>query len=265
MELEIYQVDAFSTRPFSGNPAGVCITPQGLETTTMQQIAAEMAVSETAFLALDEYRLRWFTPEAEVDLCGHGTLATAHILRQTGLLAVGESVVFTTLSGPLKATAGPDTIELDFPLLVPDMQYVQDEALLDALGLDASDVSACGKFGPKVMMVVEDAEIIDALKPRFQALSALPGRGVAITAPGHGKYDFISRYFAPWVGVNEDPVTGSAHCALAAYWAARLDKRTLCAWQASPRGGELHIALTSAGRVALAGQSHTVLAGTFYL
>ena len=265
MELEIYQVDAFSTRPFSGNPAGVCITPQALETATMQQIAAEMAVSETAFLARDDNRLRWFTPQAEVDLCGHGTLATAHILRQTGQLAVGESVVFTTLSGPLKATARPDTIELDFPLLVPDMHYAPDNALLNALGLNASDVSACGTFGPKAMIVVEDAQVIEQLKPNFQALGALPGRGVAITAPGNGKYDFISRYFAPWVGVNEDPVTGSAHCALAAYWGSRLDKRTLSAWQASSRGGELQIALTAEGRVALAGQSHTVLAGKLYL
>ena len=265
MELEIYQVDAFSTRPFSGNPAGVCITPQALETAIMQQIAAEMAVSETAFLARDDNRLRWFTPQAEVDLCGHGTLATAHILRQTGQFAVGESIVFTTLSGPLKATARPDTIELDFPLLVPDMHYEPDNALLDALGLDASDVSASGKFGPKAMIVVEDAQVIEQLKPNFQALGALPGRGVAITAPGNSKYDFISRYFAPWVGVNEDPVTASAHCALAAYWGSRLDKRTLSAWQASPRGGELQIALTAEGRVALAGQSHTVLAGKLYL
>lgn len=265
MELEIFQVDAFSTRPFSGNPAGVCITPQGLETTTMQQIAAEMAVSETAFLALDDYRLRWFTPQAEVDLCGHGTLATAHILRQTGQLAIGESAVFTTLSGPLTATARAETIELDFPLLTPDMTYAPGDALLDALGLDASDVFASGKFGPKEMIVVEDAQLIERLKPNFQALSALPGRGIAITAPGQGKYDFVSRYFAPWVGVNEDPVTGSTHCALAAYWAARLDKRSLCAWQASARGGELQIALTTEGRVALAGQSHTVLGGKLYL
>ena len=265
MELAIYQVDAFSNGPFSGNPAAVCITPDALAASTMQKIAAEMAVSETAFLTLNNRQLRWFTPLAEVDLCGHATLATAHILRQTGQLKVGESIEFTTLSGPLTATAREESIELDFPLAQPDMRQATDARILAALGLHEREIVACGKFGAKAMLVVEDAQRIDRLKPDFQALAALPGRGVAVTAPGHGDWDFVSRYFAPWVGVNEDPVTGSAHCALAAYWSERLVKRSLRAWQASGRGGELHIALTDSGRVLLSGKSHTVLAGTLFI
>lgn len=265
MELAIYQVDAFSNGPFSGNPAAVCITPDALDAATMQKIAAEMAVSETAFLAMGNRQLRWFTPLAEVDLCGHATLATAHILQQTNQLKVGESIEFTTLSGPLTATARQDGIELDFPLTPPDMNHVPNEHILAALGLHESERVACGRFGAKEMIVVGDAQLVDRLTPDFQALAALPGRGVAVTAPGNGRYDFISRYFAPWVGVNEDPVTGSAHCALAAYWSERLGKRTLTAWQASARGGAIDIELTATGRVLLSGKGHTVLAGTLFI
>lgn len=265
MELAIYQVDAFSHGPFSGNPAAVCITADALDADTMQKIAAEMAVSETAFLTLSSCQLRWFTPLAEVDLCGHATLATAHILRQTGQLNVGESIAFSTLSGPLTATAREAAIELDFPLAQPDMRHVPDTRILAALGLHESEIVASAKYGAKEMIVVEDVQLIERLNPDFQALSALPGRGVAVTAPGKGKWNFVSRYFAPWVGVNEDPVTGSAHCALAAYWAGRLDKRSLCAWQASARGGELQIELTESGRVLLSGSAHTVLAGTLFI
>lgn len=265
MELDIYQVDAFSTRPFSGNPAAVCITPQGLEAALMQQIAEEMAVSETAFLNLADNNLRWFTPQAEVDLCGHGTLATAHILRQNGRLAQGAAITFHTLSGPLTATAVPQGIELDFPLLTPTMQPEAPAELLKALGLAHAQVGGYGMFGAKQLVVVEDAQVVYALKPDFAALRALPGRGVAVTAPGQNEYDCVSRYFAPWVGVNEDPVTGSAHCALAAYWSARLGKRSLTAYQASPRGGVLALALREKGRVLIGGGAHTVLVGTLRL
>lgn len=265
MELDIYQVDAFSTRPFSGNPAAVCITPHGLETGLMQQIADEMAVSETAFLNLADNNLRWFTPQAEVDLCGHGTLATAHILRQTGLLHAGETMTFQTLSGPLSATLGAESIQLDFPLLSPQLHGAVPPALLDALGLELAQVRDYGLFGAKQLVVVDDAQTVRALQPDFQALRAQPGRGVAVTAPGDGEYDLLSRYFAPWVGVNEDPVTGSAHCALAAYWSARLGKRSLTAYQASRRGGVLTLNLTENGRVLISGTAHTVLAGTLRL
>lgn len=265
MELPIYQVDAFSHGPFSGNPAAVCITPDALDSATMQKIAAEMAISETAFLTLNNHQLRWFTPLAEVDLCGHATLATAHILRQTGQLNVDERIEFSTLSGPLSATAREEVIELDFPLAQPDMHHVVDARILAALGIHESEVVACGKYGAKEMIVVEEAQLIERLKPDFQALAALPGRGVAVTAPGKDRWDFVSRYFAPWVGVNEDPVTGSAHCALAAYWAQRLGKRSLCAWQASARGGDVQIELTDSGRVLLSGNAHTVLTGTLFI
>jgi len=265
VELEIYQVDAFSARPFSGNPAAVCITQQGLEPTLMLRIAEEMAVSETAFLTLADNNLRWFTPKVEVELCGHGTLATAHILRQTGRLQPGETVTFHTLSGPLAATAGDDSVALDFPLLIPEMQAQAPQALLSALGLTPQQVADYGTFGAKQLVVVHDAQTVRTLQPDFQALAALPGRGVAVTAPGEEEYDMLSRYFAPWVGVNEDPVTGSAHCALAAYWSARLGKQTLTAWQASARGGRLTLALKDNQRLLLSGTSHTVLAGTLLL
>lgn len=265
MELDIYQVDAFSTRPFSGNPAAVCITPHGLESDLMQQIADEMAVSETAFLDLATNNLRWFTPQAEVDLCGHGTLATAHILRQTGLLHTGDTITFQTLSGPLSATLDAESIRLDFPLLSLQRHSEVPAAFLDALGLERAQVRDYGLFGAKQLVVVEDAQTVRALRPDFQALCALPGRGVAVTAPGDAPYDLLSRYFAPWVGVNEDPVTGSAHCALAAYWAERLGKRSLTAYQASRRGGVLMLDLTDDGRVLISGTAHTVLAGTLHL
>ncbi|MGP3592221.1 PhzF family phenazine biosynthesis protein [Vagococcus sp. WN89Y] len=264
MKLDIYQVDAFSARPFSGNPAAVCITQQGLDTALMQRIADEMAVSETAFLRLSDNNLRWFTPKVEVDLCGHGTLATAHILHQTGRLHDGETVTFRTLSGPLSATASPDSVALDFPLLTPQMQAAAPLALLTALGLAPDQVSDYGTFGEKQLVVVNDAQTVRALQPDFQALAALPGRGVAVTAPGEAEYDMVSRYFAPWVGVNEDPVTGSAHCALASWWSARLGKHTLTAWQASARGGRLTLTLDNQ-RVLISGASHTVLAGTLHL
>lgn len=265
MELDIHQVDAFSARPFGGNPAAVCITQHGLAQALMQQIAAEMAVSETAFLTLSDNNLRWFTPQAEVELCGHGTLATAHILRQTGRLSVGETVTFDTLSGPLAATAGSETIALDFPLLTPHMQAAAPQALLTSLGLTPAQVSAYGLFGKKELVVVENAATVRTLQPDFQALSALPGRGVAVSAPGEGEYDMVSRYFAPWVGVNEDPVTGSAHCALAAYWSVRLNKQTLTAWQASTRGGELILTLQEDQRLLISGTAHTVLTGRLRL
>lgn len=265
MELDIYQVDAFSAQPFSGNPAAVCITQQGLDTGLMQRIAEEMAVSETAFLTLKDNNLRWFTPRAEVELCGHGTLATAHILRETGRLSPGETVTFHTLSGPLTATAERDSIALDFPLLAPHMQSAAPLALLAALGLSPERVSAYGTFGAKELVVVNSAGDVRTLQPDFQALSALPGRGVAVTAAGDDEYDMVSRYFAPWVGVNEDPVTGSAHCALAAYWSERLGKCTLTAWQASSRGGKLRLACQANQRLLISGNAHTVLAGSLRL
>ncbi|MGY5956060.1 PhzF family phenazine biosynthesis protein [Kosakonia sp. BK9b] len=265
MKLDIYQVDAFSTRPFSGNPAAVCITPGGLDAALMQHIADEMAVSETAFLNLSNNNLRWFTPQAEVELCGHGTLATAHVLQQTGRLSAGQTVVFDTLSGPLAARAVSGGIQLDFPLLIPQMDSPPPLALLDALGISPSQVTDYGTFGAKQLVVVNTVQTVQTLKVDFQALCALPGRGVVVTAPGEGDYDLLSRYFAPWVGVNEDPVTGSAHCALAAYWSARLSKRSLTAYQASRRGGVLALEQTDTGRVLMTGAAHTVLSGILQL
>ncbi|SCB78776.1 phenazine biosynthesis protein PhzF family [Kosakonia oryzendophytica] len=265
MKLDIYQVDAFSARPFSGNPAAVCITPHGLDAALMQQIADEMAVSETAFFNLADNNLRWFTPLAEVELCGHATLATAHVLHQTGRLAAGATVTFQTLSGPLSASVVRRGIQLDFPLLTPQMDSAPPQALLNALGLSSAQVCDYGTFGAKQLVVVSDAQRVRTLSVDFQALRALSGRGVVVTAPGEGEYDLLSRYFAPWVGVDEDPVTGSAHCALAAYWSARLGKRSLTAYQASRRGGVLTLEQTANDRVLMTGAAHTVLAGTLQL
>lgn len=265
MKLDIYQVDAFSARPFSGNPAAVCMTPHELDAALMQHIADEMAVSETAFLNLADNTLRWFTPQAEVELCGHGTLATAHVLQQTGRLFAGETATFHTLSGLLAATVVSDGIQLDFPLLTPQMGSAPPQALLDALGLSSIQMDDYGTFGAKQIVVVKAAQTVRMLNVDFQALRALPGRGVVVTAPGDEPYDLLSRYFAPWVGVNEDPVTGSAHCALAAYWSARLGKHSLTAYQASRRGGVLALEQTGNGRVLMTGAAHTVLTGTLQL
>ncbi|TKI06068.1 PhzF family phenazine biosynthesis protein [Martelella alba] len=265
MELDIYQVDAFSSGPFSGNPAGVCITPSALNPILMQNIAAEMAVSETAFLSLDNYRLRWFTPRTEVDLCGHATLATGHILRQSGRLDDGETATFTTLSGPLQARVAGRSIQLDFPQLTPHMSLPPDKDRLAALGLAVSEIADYGLFGEKQLIVVHDERIMTSLQPDFGKLLSLPGRGIAVTAKSRGEYSIISRYFAPWVGINEDPVTGSAHCALAVYWSAKLGEQKLSAYQASSRGGALHLTVTGSGRVLLSGEACTVLAGKLYV
>ncbi|WP_353613435.1 PhzF family phenazine biosynthesis protein [Mangrovibacter phragmitis] len=263
MELAMYLVDAFAHQAFSGNPAGVCITPEPLPDALLQKIAAEMAVSETAFYAPGNQQLRWFTPLTEVNLCGHGTLATAHVLQQTGALNLGDTLTFSTLSGPLHVTAGRDAITMDFPLLPPNMAVPAGQSYLAALGLTDEQVTAQGMFGEKHFIVVSSEAVVRQLAPDFAALRALPGRGIVVSARGENGFDMVSRYFAPWVGVNEDPVTGSAHCALAAYWCAELGKAQLRAFQASARGGELSLALGEPGRVNIGGQARTVLVGQF--
>ncbi|MDC5855391.1 PhzF family phenazine biosynthesis protein [Vibrio europaeus] len=266
MELEIYQVDSFTSQPFTGNPAGVCITQEPLEESLMYSIAEEMAVSETAFLTLSNMQLRWFTPKVEVALCGHGTLAVAHILAQKGALSIGESVAFNTLSGQLTAKLNHNSIELDFPIATLTGSEEEDNSLLlEALGLSPKQIIATRQFDEKMLIQVPDLHILEQLKPNFDALKQLKGRGVIVTALSNNtEIDFVSRYFAPWVGVNEDPVTGSAHCALAAYWQQALGKNSFNAYQASPRGGYIGIEIEGQ-RVKLSGTACTTISGVLHL
>lgn len=260
MSQRIYQVDAFTRQPFHGNPAGVCILPQPVPEAWMMAVAGEMNLSETAFLVREGegYHLRWFTPKKEVRLCGHATLASAHILWETGAIQPGEQARFSTLSGLLTANLRGNWIEMDFPAR-EDEPSAPPEGLLDALGVEQP--VHVGKNGQVYLVETAGAQAIREMQPDYTKLEKLPVRSVIVTArsdtPG---YDFISRYFAPAVGINEDPVTGSAHCRLAPYWAAKLSKTEMAAYQASPRGGELRVRL-SGDRVILCGQAVTMLVG----
>ena len=256
----IIQVDAFADRPFTGNPAAVCILAAPREEGWMRNVAAEMNLSETAFLHAEEdgWRLRWFTPEVEVDLCGHATLATAHVLWEDGHLGAGETARFHTRSGLLTARRDGEWIELDFPAK-PILDAPAPEGLEEALGARALYV-ARSHFDVLVEVATE-AEV-RALKPDVGRLAAVEARGVIVTARAEGGagYDFVSRFFAPRVGVNEDPVTGSAHCVLAPYWAGKLGRSELVGFQASRRGGTVRV--RSAGdRVHLGGRAVTILRG----
>ncbi len=259
MTQTIYQVDAFTQNPFQGNPAGVCILPSAASEEWMQKVAREMNLSETAFLVPQPhgYDLRWFTPAAEVDLCGHATLASAHILYETGRLQPNETARFYTRSGLLTANLLGDWIELNFPATPPEPACAPD-GLAQALGADFLQV-ACSKFD--YLVELSSAAQLRALQPDITALNRLPVRGTIVTSradlPG---YDFISRFFAPAVGVPEDPVTGSAHCTLGPFWKSILKKDTFLAYQASARGGILKVAVEGE-RVKLQGQAVTVLRG----
>lgn len=260
MRQTIYQVDAFTDRPFAGNPAGVCILPGPAADGWMQAVAREMNLSETAFLVRQPdgaFNLRWFTPAVEVKLCGHATLASAHILWQTGILAPGEQARFHTLNGLLTATQRGAWIEMDFPA-TPARPTELPAGLADALGVTPTYVGV-NVFDYLVEVASEAA--VRALQPDITALGRLPVRGVIVTAASAApEFDFVSRFFAPAAGVNEDPVTGSAHCCLAPFWAARLGKSEMTAYQASARGGVVRARLAG-GRVLLGGQAITVLAG----
>ena len=262
MSLPIFVVDAFASEAFGGNPAAVVLVhgPEGW----MQQVAAEMRHSETAFVrARDDgaFDLRWFSPEVEVDLCGHATLASAHVLFETGRLERGATARFHTRGGELTAEhAGALGITLDFPVAVPTPTPPNPE-LLDALGLPHDGVELLRTTGDFFMCVVDSAATVRTLAPNFAQLGALSGvRGVYVTARGDAGYDIVSRCFAPRVGIDEDPVTGSMHCVLVAYWAPLLGRAELCAFQASSRGGEVTV-IQKGDRALFTGQATTVLAG----
>jgi len=261
MGLDLYQVDAFTDRAFSGNPAAVCLLPAPRPAEWMQSVAREMNLSETAFLVpRDEpqsFDLRWFTPAIEVELCGHATLASAHVLWETGRLAAAETARFHTLSGVLTAERRED-IELDFPAK-PVEEVAPPAGLLEAFGEVTPRFVGKSRFD--YLLELETEDLVRRAAPDCARLRTLPVRGVIITAAGDsGPYDFVSRFFAPGAGVDEDPVTGSAHCTLGPYWSGRLGKSSFRAFQASARGGELRVEVAG-DRVKLGGRAVTVLRG----
>lgn len=259
MEQPIYQVDAFTDRPFAGNPAAVCPLDAPRSDAWMQNVAAEMNLAETAFLLpqSDGWNLRWFTPLLEVDLCGHATLAAAHILWETGQLASDAQARFTTRSGLLTADRRGDGIELDFPA-ERETETDASPALSAALGARPRYL---GKNRFDLIAELDDEAAVRALNPDFAQLTLLPVRGVIVTARADSPdYDFVSRFFAPRCGIPEDPVTGSAHCCLGPFWSARLNKTTMRGFQASPRGGRVLVSVKD-DRVLLGGKAVTVLRG----
>ncbi|UCH61620.1 MAG: PhzF family phenazine biosynthesis protein [Fidelibacterota bacterium] len=257
MAITIYQIDAFTAEPFSGNPAGVCIMPVHGDEAWMQQVAREMNLSETAFLNPDigGFHLRWFTPVVEVDLCGHATLASAHALWETGALPPDQEANFHTASGPLTARKAGDWIWMDFPAL-PPQDMTPPEGLSEALGISPVYV---GQNRLDLLVVVDSADDLRALQPDFARLRSVDSRGVVATASSdQPEYDFISRAFFPNYGIDEDPVTGSAHSCLGPYWAERLNKTKLVGYQASARGGVVKVEVKG-DRVLLGGQAVTVM------
>jgi PhzF family phenazine biosynthesis protein len=257
--MRLLQIDAFTDQPFRGNPAAVCLLDEERDAQWMQNVASEMNLSETAFLLgkSGSWSLRWFTPAVEVDLCGHATLASAHALWEEGLLPPGEEARFDTRSGRLGARKNDGWIELDFP--VTRQQSCQAPEVLEALGVSSARHVGRNKFDYLVELASE-AEV-RAVEPNHAALRKLPVRGVMVTSRSeNGDYDFVSRFFAPGSGIDEDPVTGSAHCCLTPYWSERLQKREMIAYQASRRGGMLRVRLEG-DRVKLAGRAVTVLRG----
>ena len=260
MSVTVIQVDAFTSEPFGGNPAAVCVLPRAADPVWMQRVAREMNLSETAFLVGrdgGEYDLRWFTPAVEVDLCGHATLASAHVLWEDGHLAPTAPAVFHTRSGRLSAVRREGWIEMDFPA-EPAEPAPAPEGLADALGVELVHV---GRNRFDYLVEVDSEATVRRLAPDIGGLGALPVRGVIVTARAEtGEFDFVSRFFAPRAGVDEDPVTGSAHCCLGPYWRRRLGRDAFTAWQASARGGVVKVAVAG-DRVLLSGQAVTVLRG----
>jgi PhzF family phenazine biosynthesis protein len=261
MKQSIIQVDSFTDKPFAGNPAGVCYLDEPAEESWMQSVANEMNLAETAFFYKqgDDYNLRWFTPVAEVEMCGHATLATAHVLFHDNHVAHDQRITFHTLSGPLYASLKGEWIELNFPAKIPSEIPAPDN-LEDALGFKPSYFA---KAGEDCMAVCDSEETIRNLRPNISAIEKLPTRGLSVTARGSGDYDFVSRFFAPAYGIPEDPVTGSAHCALAPYWMNVLGKTEMVGYQASPRGGAVRVRVEN-DRVILGGKAIIVIRGDLY-
>ncbi|HUU29268.1 MAG TPA: PhzF family phenazine biosynthesis protein [archaeon] len=257
--LPIFQVDAFTDRPFKGNPAAVCFLDEPRQDTWMQDVAREMNLSETAFLLRQEdgYSLRWFTPACEVDLCGHATLASSHALWEEKRLKPDQEARFYTRSGWLFAHRRGDWIELDFPLR-PEKPAPAPAGLAAALGVEPKYV---GRSLEDYLVELESEKQVREMKPDFPSLAGISSRGIIVTSRSQSTdCDFVSRFFAPALGINEDPVTGSAHCTLAPFWAERLGKKEMTGYQASSRGGFVRVRLAE-NRVYISGQAVTVLRG----
>ena len=259
MSQSIVQVDAFTSEPFAGNPAAVCVLERPAEPAWMLNVAREMNLAETAFLVPrpDGFELRWFTPTVEIDLCGHATLASAHVLWETGRLPSRETARFHTRSGLLTATRDGDWIELDFPA-TPAEPVEAPAGLAEALGAELRYV---GRSRFDYLAELADERALRELRPDFGRLGRVSARGVIVTSrSATPDRDFVSRFFAPGSGIDEDPVTGSAHCCLAPFWSQRLGKQEFVAHQISARGGVLKVRLVG-DRVRLGGQAVSVLRG----
>jgi len=272
----LYHVDAFTKRPFAGNPAAVCLLEQTPKDSVLQSIAAEMNLSETAFLHKTErkpieeqrlFSLRWFTPKMEVDLCGHATLATAAVLFYDIGISATE-ISFETRSGKLTARLDDDGILLDLPSYVTT-PVNPNQDILEATGIKDFKSAHFSKETRDLLIVLENEKTLRNLKPNFDHLKSLrtPERmqGIIATSKGHAPYDFVSRYFAPWVGINEDPVTGAAHTILGPFWSEILKKKEMRAYQASERGGELAINILAPNRVGLIGNAVIISKGELRL
>lgn len=258
MPLDFHQVDAFSARPFAGNPAIVYRLDAWLDDALMQRIAAEHNLAETAFVVREgaSWRIRWFTPACEVPLCGHATLASAHVLFEV-YGEPGERLDLLCKSGALAVTREAERLVLDFPA-----QYLEPAELAEVAQILGQRVVRL-QIGKELLVELESEQAVRACAPDLKALAGLPGLGVIVTARGE-RHDFVSRYFAPGLGIDEDPVTGSTHCILTPYWAGRLGKTELTAFQCSARGGELHCRLEGE-RVKIAGQAVLVASGKLFI
>jgi PhzF family phenazine biosynthesis protein len=265
MAQRITQVDAFTDRRFSGNPAAVCVLPEPRDSHWMQDVAAEMNLSETAFATrLDgpnRFNLRWFTPNTEVDLCGHATLATAHVLWEESHIPPDQVPLFETRSGPLSARRGPHGIELDFPREAVQAEVTAADELATLRAAIPAPIRFVGRNRFDILAELDDEASLVSLRPDIRKLDALECRGVIVTSlSSDPAFDFASRFFAPRVGVVEDPVCGSAHCCLGPYWGERLGKTELIGHQRSCRGGVVRVRMDG-GRVDLIGRAVTVLRG----
>lgn len=254
----VYVVDAFAEQPFAGNPAAICLLEQPAGTDWMQAVAAEMNLSETAFLCptAGRWALRWFTPTVEVDLCGHATLAAAHVLWELGRSDPGQPLEFQTKSGLLSVVRQGDGMWMDFPAL-PVTAATPPADVAQVLGAEPVWI---GSNGMDLFVELADEAVVRTVCPDFVRLARYAFRGVIVTAPGSAGCDFVSRFFAPASGIPEDPVTGSAHCGLGPYWADRIGRSDLVGFQASTRGGIVRVRVRG-DRVLLGGQALTVLRG----
>lgn len=259
MSFRLFHIDTFTQFPFSGNPAAVCILPSPADETWMGRVAAEINLSETAFLGKKDdgsYFLRWFAPKGEVDLCGHATLASAHVLWDEGFHPIGEEIQFITNSAHIICKRTENWICMSFPII----EYEKEElptGIVESLGIEPK---FCAKTSLNDFLLEAESEVVvEKLKPDFRKLQELPCRGVIVTAPAIDKdFDFVSRFFAPSIGIDEDPVTGSSHCSLGTFWSKKLSKKMLIGKQISKRGGIIKISLEK-DNITLSGQAVTLI------